>query len=96
MMNKKKLSSTFYWLAILTSFGNLAAIVILHWKFIVNGKGVGSFTTLWFAGYFIISIFVWLAARLIFANRKLDIAYWISIAVPIITLFTVPISFYIE
>lgn len=95
-LNKRSISNALYWLAVLFSYGNLAAIIAMHWSFIISGKGVGSFVTLWFVGYFAVSFVAWLIAFLMSKNRKFDIAYWLSIAIPIVMFLTLPIKFYIE
>jgi len=95
-LNKRNISNTLYWLAVLFSYGNLAAIIVIHWSFIISGKGIGSFATLWFVGYFAMSFVAWLIAFLMSKNRKLDIAYWLSIAIPVVMFLTLPIKFYIE
>ena len=95
-LNKANISNVLYGLAVLFSYGNLAALIVIQWNFIISGKGIGSFSTLWFLGYFAVSFIVWLIAFLISKNRKWDIAYWISIAIPLVMFFFLPISFYIE
>tara|TARA_R110001583_G_scaffold83183_1_gene219931 strand:- start:331 stop:624 length:294 start_codon:yes stop_codon:yes gene_type:complete len=95
-LNKKGISNILYWLAVLFSYGNLIAIIAIQWEFIISGKGIGSFTTLWFVGYFAISFIAWLIAFLVTKNRNFNIAYWLSIAIPIVMFLTLPIKFYIE
>lgn len=95
-LDKRTISNILYWLAVLFSYGNLAAMILMHWSFITSDKGIGSFATLWFVGYFSVSFVVWLIAFLMSKNRKLDIAYWLSITIPFVMFLTIPIQFYIE
>lgn len=95
-LNKTNISNVLYGLAVLFSYGNLAAMIIIQWDFIISGKGIGSFSTLWFIGYFAVSFIVWFVALLISKNRKWNIAYWVSIALPLAMFFLLPMSFYID
>ncbi len=93
-----KLSIPFilYLIASFFSIGNLFAIVLMHWNFIISGKGLGSFTILWFIGYFILSVVLWGIAFLMERNWQWTIVFWISVLVPILLFTFLPVRFYIE
>jgi hypothetical protein len=93
---KNRISLALYWFAFIFSSLNFLAIVVIGWEFIWTGKGIGSFALLWFVGYFVISFAAWVIAFFMSRHKKLDAAYWGSIAIPIIMFFLLPIKFYIE
>jgi len=96
-MNKRSLfSKVFYWLAIIVSFVNFAYIVFIHWDFILDGKGVGSFSVMWTAVYGIVTAIVWLVAFVLEKDVKLTIIYWITILAPVLLFAFLPVKFYIE
>ncbi|MDQ7049646.1 MAG: hypothetical protein Q9M92_08915 [Enterobacterales bacterium] len=97
-MNKKqKIANVLYWLAIAFSVLNFLAILIIGWEFIFSGKGVGSFAVLWAGVYATISTIIWFVAFLLDSERtKLTIAYWATIAAPVLLFTLLPVKFYIE
>ena len=96
MCLKNKISLALYWFAIGFSALNFLAIVVIGWEFIVTGKGIGSFAFAWFMVYGGISTSAWLIAFFVSRRGKLDLLYWVTIAIPIVMFFVLPVKFVIE
>ncbi|CCQ09195.1 hypothetical protein PALB_320 [Pseudoalteromonas luteoviolacea B = ATCC 29581] len=93
---KNKLSLILYWFAIAFSALNFLAIVIIGWEFIYTGKGIGSFALLWFVGYGAVSTLAWLIGFFVSRRAKLDLIYWLTIVMPLVMFFVLPVKFVIE
>jgi hypothetical protein len=90
------LAKVLYGISLFVSVVNCAAIIFIHWEFILSGKGFGSFVVPWFIGYFIFSFLIFLVAHAIQKNKMLTILYWISIGVPVVLLVFFPVLFFVE
>jgi len=95
-MWRKNLSAVLYFLALAISIGGTVFVIAIHWKFLMAGKGIGTFSVLFIAEYVIVSALLWLIGRLLQPRKKLDRLYWLMTAIPVIMAIVLPVRFYIE
>ena len=96
MSKRSKFAKVFYGLAIVISLANFIYIIAIHWEFILQGKGVGSFAVIWAMIYGVVTAIIWLIAFILEKNNRLTIIYWLTIFAPVLLLALQPVKFYIE
>lgn len=89
-------ANVFYGIVLVLSLGNLIAIIAIHWRFLIEGKGVGSFTVPWFICYFLATFVMWGIAFFLEKNWVLSAIYWVTILVPVLIFMFMPVKFYID
>ena len=95
-MWRKNLSVILYLVSLALSIGGTAFVIAIHWRFLMEGKGIGSFSALLIAEYVIASALLWLIGRLLYRHKKLDVLYWGATAIPVVMVIVFPVKFYIE
>jgi hypothetical protein len=95
-INRQRLSTVCYMLALLISLSNLFAILYIHRAPLLTGRGMGSFVVPWFLLYAVPATGIWWVGRALAKNSRLSIAYWVSIGAMVALLLIVPIKFYID
>lgn len=93
---KNKISLTLYWFAIAFSALNFLSILVIGWEFIYTGKGIGSFSFAWFMVYGGVSTSAWLIGFFVCRRVKLDLIYWLTIVIPLVMFFVLPVKFVVE
>ena len=86
----------FTFFAIGTSVLNFLAMIVIGWSGIWNGQGIGSFSALWFLVYGATSTAAWMVGFVVSRQRRLDLVYWTTLAMPVILFLSIPVKFYVE
>ena len=95
-MWRKRLSAALYFLGLAISLGGTIFVIAIHWQLLVAGKGIGSFSAVFIAEYVTVSAFAWLFGRALERRRRLDLAYWLVTAIPVLMVVMLPVKFYFD
>lgn len=68
-------------------------IVYVHFGLLINGKGIGSFSVLFYIFFGGIATCVWLPSFMIYPNTKLHFLFWLINTLPAFLIWLSPMAF---
>ena len=92
-MWRKNVSTFLYLVSFIISIGGTGFMILTSWKWLMAGKGIGSFGILFIFEYVIVGTFLWILSGLLHRRKKLDMFYCLLTAIPIIMLIVFPVEF---